>query len=236
MNEPLASGRRRARALHSAVVLLDSDISPLHTFFLLSPAHCGSPRAARLIDGRSASALCQQLHSAEGAELGELFAFLSSLYFRGKLTYARAFARPPRALPGVLVIAPGEGLVAASERIGAARMRAFAEVDVHHANERFTIPLARDAQALAASAGDDACFVLLGSIASAKYLVPLQQAMGERLLFPSEFVGRGDMSRGGLLLRCAQDLRELDYQPVVGAKLHGPRVPRLPARTRRSGS
>jgi hypothetical protein len=206
-----------------------------HTFFLLSPAHCGSPRATRLIDGSGTSSIAQQLHSPDGAALGDVFAFLSALYFRGKLAYARTFSRTPRELPGVFVITPGEGLVVESERITPARLRGFAEVDVHHENERFTTPLLRDAETLAASAGDDARFILLGSIASAKYLVPLQAALGGRLLFPSDFVGRGDMSRGGLLLRSSEDLLELDYRPVAGATLHGPRVARLPARPRRVG-
>jgi hypothetical protein len=163
-----------------------------------------------------------------------VFAFLSALYFRGKLTYARAFARPPRGVPGVLVITPGEGLVPEDARIDAARLRAFAEVDVHHENERFTSPLLRDAEALATRAGRDAQFVLLGSIASAKYLAPLQAALGDRLLFPAEFVGRGDMSRGGLLLRSARENLELAYAPVAGATLRGPRPPRLPRLPRTS--
>jgi hypothetical protein len=35
------------------------------------------------------------------------------------------------------------------------------------------------------------------------------------------------MSRGGLLLRCVRDRRELEYVPVLGAVRHGPRPPRL---------
>jgi hypothetical protein len=202
--------------------------APRTTLFLLSPARCGGERGILLASERGKSELAQQLRTAEGASLGDVFAFLSALYFRGKLTYARAFARPPRGVPGVLVITPGDGLVPEDERIDAARLRAFAEVDVHHANERFTAPLQRDAEALATRAGGDAQFVLLGSIASAKYLAPLQAALGDRLLFPAEFVGRGDMSRGGLLLRSAREDLELAYAPVAGATLRGPRPPRLP--------
>jgi len=203
---------------------------PPTTIFLLSPAHCGTARACALIDGRGASQFVQQLHSTQGAALGDLFAFLSSLYFRGKLNYARAFARTAADVAGVWVITAGEGLRSESERISAARMRAFAGVDVDHANESFATPLLRDASALLARTGPEARFVLLGSIASAKYVAPLQQALGERLLFPSAFVGRGDMSRGGLLLRAAADRLELEYAPVAGAVLHGPRPPRLAPR------
>jgi hypothetical protein len=206
--------------------------TPPPTIFLLSPAHCGTARAGSLIEGRGSSALAQQLRSPGGAPLGEVFAFLSSLYFRGKLAYARTFARPACDVAGVFVISPGEGLRAESEHITPARMRGFAEVGVDHANEAFAAPLLRDALALVQRVGRDARFVLLGSVASAKYVAPLQQAMGERLLFPVEFVGRGDMSRGGLLLRAAEAQRELEYCAVLGATLHGPRPPRLPPKRR----
>jgi hypothetical protein len=200
------------------------------TVFLLSPARCGSVRANLLTDPRGKSALAQQLRSEQGAELGEVFAFLSALYFRGKLAYARTFASP--ADSGVLVITPGEGLVSAAARIDVARMRAYGAVDVHHQNEQFAGPLLRDARALAERLGADARVVLLGSIASAKYVAPLQHVFGERLLFPAEFVGRGDMSRGGLLLRSAQDEIELEYMPVQGTVLRGRRPAKLPPRKR----
>ena len=58
--------------------------------------------------------------------------------------------------------------------------------------------------------------MLLGSIASPKYVDVLTGIFGARLLFPIAFVGRGDMSRGGLLLRHASDGVELDY--VAGAR------------------
>jgi hypothetical protein len=75
--------------------------------------------------------------------------------------------------------------------------------------------------------------VLLGSVASAKYVDPLLSVFGQRLSFPPTFVGRGDMSRGGLLLRCVRSGEELEYAPVDGAVRHGPRPPRLPRLPRR---
>jgi hypothetical protein len=72
--------------------------------------------------------------------------------------------------------------------------------------------------------------VLLGSIASAKYTGPLLGTFGDRLLFPKEFVGRGDMSRGGLMLRCVDTMTELTYVPVRGAERHGERPPKLAPR------
>jgi hypothetical protein len=161
------------------------------------------------------------------ATLGEAFEFTSGLYFRGKRLYARTFARPPGGVPGVLVITPGAGLVPEDTLIRDDQLRALRDVPVHENEPRFTAPLL-DSANLLASAAPDAEVVLLGSIASAKYVDPLLSVFGERLLFPPTFVGRGDMSRGGLLLRCARTGGELEYAPVHGAVRHGPRPPRLP--------
>lgn len=90
--------------------------APRTTLFLLSPSRCGGERGLLLSSERGTSELAQRLRTPEGAPLGEVFAFLSALYFRGKLTYARAFARPTRGVPGVLVITPGEGLVPSRSR------------------------------------------------------------------------------------------------------------------------
>lgn len=77
--------------------------------------------------------------------------------------------------------------------------------------------------------------VLLGSIATGKYILPLQEVLGPRLYFPSEFVGRGDMSRGSLLLRHARAQLELDYVRMPGAEIargvkRSARPPFLPSR------
>jgi hypothetical protein len=113
-----------------------------------------------------------------------------------------------------------------------ARLRGFVDVRVHAGESRYTAPLVRDASALAVLAGPECRIVLLGSISSSRYVEPLLEVFGARLLVPPAFVGRGDMSRGGLLLRCAREGRELDYAPVAGAARHGPRPPRLPPRSR----
>lgn len=197
-----------------------------HTIFLLSPARCGGERGWRLIEGQG-EGLAKRLQTPAGAPVCEVFAFLSSLYFRGKLAYARAFARPPRALHGVYVITPGAGLLHEATAVTAEHLRGFATVDVDHRNELFAAPLLRDVKALAAGAGEEARFVLLGSIASSKYVDPLLQVLGERALFPADFVGRGDMSRGGLLLRAARAGVELEYAAVDGAVRRGRRAPRI---------
>jgi hypothetical protein len=82
---------------------------------------------------------------------------------------------------------------------------------------RYRDPLVRDALSLNQSLPPECEVVLLGSIATAKYLEPLMNIFGSRLLIPSEFIGRGDMSRGGLMLRCARDGVELDYIPASTA-------------------
>jgi len=73
----------------------------------------------------------------------------------------------------------------------------------------------------------EARVVLLGSIATGKYSDILMEIFEDRLFFPIEFVGRGDMSRGGLLLRRVREGRELEYQPVRGAIRRGKRPPKL---------
>jgi predicted kinase len=202
------------------------------TLFLLSPASTDGVRAALLLNGRSTLPLAVQLRTGPGAPLGEVFGFLSSLYFRGKLTYARAFARPPSGLCSAFVITPGEGLRDPAEPITLERLRRYAEIRVKSSEPRYLQPLRRDAEALAALASTACRIVLLGSVASARYVEPLLEVFRDRLYFPPAFVGRGDMSRGGLLLRCVDDRRELEYAPLAGAMRHGPRPPRLAPRRR----
>jgi hypothetical protein len=172
-----------------------------------------------------------------GAPIGEVFAFLSGLYFRGKLAYGQAFARPPAdssdvAGGGVFVITPTAGLRSIDTQVTLAALQAFAKVDVAVDNPRYRKPLEASARALAADIGPECDVVLLGSIASPKYVDVLQAIFGERLLFPADFVGRGDMSRGGLLLRCVSAREELRYIPVAGAVRTGQRPPKLDPATR----
>ena len=179
--------------------------------FLLSPANSAGKRAGFLMRANGRSALAQRLRSGEGATIGEVFTFMSGLYFRGKLAYASAFANPPDGCFGIQVIVPGLGLVPASAPIDLAGLRAVAQVPVDPGNRRFTTPLRRDAARLAEQLRPGDAAVLLGSIATPKYLEPLQDVLGSRLRVPQEFIGRGDMSRGALMLRCAAEGRELTY-------------------------
>jgi len=195
--------------------------------FLLSPAHCGGERAGLLFRKEADFDLARRVRRPPGVPLGEVFSFLSGLYFRGKLAYAEAFASPPPGLAGVYVITPNEGLRRVDEHVDLARLRAFAAVDIDADDARYHRPLRRDARLLATAVGPTAEVILLGSVATGKYVDPLTEALGDRLRFPSDFVGRGDMSRGGLLLRCVRAGQELVYVPVAGAERRGSRPARL---------
>jgi hypothetical protein len=200
---------------------------PPRRVFLLSPARCDGERAKLLIDPAGQSSLATQLRTPEGAGLGEVFSFLSSLYFRGKLTYARVFADPPEGAPAALVFTADRGLAPPETPVRREDLVAFSTVDIAGGDERYLAPLRRDVTELARAIGGSALVVLLGSVATGKYVDTLLDAFGERLVFPPVFVGRGDMSRGGLLLRHAREGRELDYAPVAGAVRRGQRPPKL---------
>jgi hypothetical protein len=188
--------------------------------FLLSPANCGGERAQLLFSTRAAFPLARQLRTEGGAPLGDVMSFVSGLYFRGKLAYAEAFGIP-------LVITADAGLRPAETPVTLTMLRASARVDINAANLRYRRPLEQSARAVASLLEPDDTVTLLGSIASDKYVGVLLGIFGERLTFPIDFVGRGDMSRGGLLLRCVRAGRELEYVPVAGAIRHGVRPPRL---------
>ncbi len=198
----------------------------MHPFriFLLSPAHCGGKRAEILLNRRASFPLAVRLRSA-GVTLGEAFSFLSGLYFRGKLTYADRFARPPQGNTGVQVITTDRGLVPPGTDISDDDLRRFAETDISVGEPGYRRPLERDAAMLAGM--NDVDVVLLGSVATGKYVDILLEGLGDRLLFPADFVGRGDMSRGALLLQAAKRGVELGYQPVAGAVRRGHRAPRV---------
>jgi hypothetical protein len=178
------------------------------------------------------SPLARALRAQDGAPLGDAFSFVSSLYFRGKATYARAFARPPEGTSAGLVITPAEGLLSLDEPVTAARLEAWARVPIGARNGDFTGPLTRDAERLERAFGATTRFVLLGSVATEKYVRPLARVFGDHLLFPPDFVGRGDMSRGALLLRAVRENRELSYGVVEGARTSGAKVERRLRSTR----
>jgi len=205
--------------------------------FLLSPAWCGGRRAAILLNPRSEFPLARRLQAGT-LPLGEAFSFLSGLYFRGKLAYSTAFGRTPKTFgPSRFVITPTRGLLVPETPVDVPVLQEFAAVDVSALDARYRVPLERDVAALASQLGGRSRVVLLGSVATGKYSDVLAGLLGPRLLYPSAFVGRGDMSRGGLLLRAVAAKTELDYVPLVaGVRQRGPRPPKLPPLTRSPGS
>lgn len=198
--------------------------------FLLSPASCAGRRAQLLLGGRGNYALAERLRTGAAVPLWEAFCFLSGLYYRGKHAYASAFAEPHTGGPGTLVITTNRGLLPPDAPLSLEQLRAFGSVPIDLADPRYRAPLVRDASALAAALPPAGSVVLLGSIASGKYVDVLLDIFGERLRFPAAFVGRGDMSRGGLMLRCVDAATELTYVPVAGSVRRGARPPKLAPR------
>jgi hypothetical protein len=195
----------------------------MNRVFVLSPANCNGVRAQWLLGKTGRSELAQRLRSP-GAPLGEVFSFLSALYFRGKLAYARTFSRPPFDCPGILIITPSDGLVPHDTLIRLPNLRKFSRVPIHVNNHVYCSALQRSAHKLASGMGPNCEVVLLGSLASHKYLEILNPIFSSRLIVPAEFVGLGDMSRGGLLLRHVRENRELDY--IAGTTLTASKRPR----------
>jgi hypothetical protein len=205
-----------------------------HRIFLLSPANLAGVRAGYVLKANGASDLACRLRQ-DGVTLGELFTFVSGLYFRGKLAYARTFSTPPPDVSGSFVITASAGLLPPETVVTLDGLREMATNDIDAGNAQYRAPLDRDCHLLLDRLGGLCDIVLLGSIATPKYVGPLLQIFQERLLFPTEFVGRGDMSRGGLMLRSVEAGKELLYAPVLNATRHGPTPPKLvPSVVRRS--
>jgi hypothetical protein len=202
-------------------------MSLLSHVLLLSPAHCGGKRARMLLRPNATSEAAARLR-AGAMTLGEAFALMSSLYFRGKLAYARALAERRGAAAAAFVITPTRGLLAPNTMASVALLEEFAATDIAADQPRYRQPLERDLAVLVPRLDAGARVVLLGSIATDKYVAVLAPVLGERLHYPPAFVGRGDMSRGGLLLRSAAAGVELDSAPLTTVSARrGRRPPRL---------
>jgi hypothetical protein len=197
-----------------------------HRIFLLSPANSNGIRARMLFSPNAQFELAERLRDSN-VPLGEVFSFISGLYFRGKLAYAERFKNPPPEVQGVHIITATSGLLLPQEPMTLDRLKSISASNVDPENPDYRTPLDRDILRLRELAGTETQVVLLGSIATEKYAQPLLEVFGERLLFPRDFVGRGDMSRGGLLLRCCSTGSALDYVPALGATRHGRRPPKL---------
>jgi hypothetical protein len=196
----------------------------LREVYLLSPANLAGERAKMLLNPRAGFDLAVELRQ-KGAALGDVFSFCSSLYFRGKLAYSRRFC-PPLPEGITCVITPNRGLIPPDVKVTTSDILAFGQTDVDADNPEYRKPLEQHAHDLKRMLRPEGRVILLGSIASEKYRDVLLPVFGEQLHFPPAFVGRGDMSRGGLLLRHAKAGVPLEFAPVVGATLRGRRVSR----------
>jgi hypothetical protein len=192
------------------------------TIFLLSPANASGIRGQRLLGPDGKSDLAQRLRQC-GAPLGEVYQFISSLYFRGKLVYAKQFTNPPPGVEGIHIIT-GAGLILPDTAVTLDELRRISATAIDADNSAYRLPLDRDLSQLRELVGGETDVILLGSIATCKYLTPLLLVFGERLLFPKDFLGRGDMSRGSLLLRCCLTMSPLDYLPAAGLAPVGKRA------------
>jgi hypothetical protein len=200
---------------------------PYKRIFLLSPANASGKRAGLVTRESANFELAVRLREGKVA-IGEIFSFISGLYFRGKLAYAQAFADPPAETPGVFVITATRGLVVSETLLSMDELREIGEVPIDLGDARYCAPLVADAQQLFGQIGPQCEVILLGSIATTKYVEPLLDIFREGLMFPTEFVGRGDMSRGGLLLRSVREGVQLEYASVAKSLRRGVRPPKLP--------
>jgi hypothetical protein len=174
--------------------------------FLLSPASTSGIRAKQLMSPRAQFPTARRFQAGE-VMIGEAFAFMSALYFRGKIAYALHFG----GVENSFIIAPGYGLVPPTWTLDAERMKKMSRTDVDLKDRTYVKTLRDTATKLASTIDADAEVVLLGSVASGKYVDVLLPIFGERLRFPHAFAGLGDMSRGGLLLRAVRANHELEY-------------------------
>ena len=176
-----------------------------------------------LVRPQASFELAMQLRTPKGAAIADVFSFLSGLYFRGKIAYAREFGSR------AFVITSNRGLMPIDEHLTGDDLIAMRQVPIDIDEPRYREPIVHDLRRILRAKNCDAnCrFVLLGSIATKKYVDVFTPILGDRLLFPADFVGRGDMSRGGLMLRAVRDGHELSYIPIEGAVRHGTRPPKL---------
>ena len=186
--------------------------------FLLSPANTGGLRAKQLTSPRAQFATALRYRSPEGVMIAEAYAFMSALYFRGKISYALHFG----GAENTHIIAPGFGLVPPTWTLSEERLDAIKKRDVDLKDRKYVKTLRDSSVKLATKIDDETEVVLLGSVASGKYVDILLPIFGDRLRFPSAFAGLGDMSRGGLMLRAVRANRELEYTTLDAPRHRAP--------------
>ena len=157
-------------------------ISSGRRIFLLSPANASGIKGQRLLGSTTQSDLGLRLRDG-GAPLGEVYRFISSLYFRGKIEYAQRFQNPPSGVAGVQIIT-GAGLMLPETVVTLGELQRISAVSIDAKNKSYRRALDCDLLRLREQLGSDIDVVLLGSIATSKYIEPVQAVFGKRLLFP----------------------------------------------------
>jgi hypothetical protein len=206
-----AHGRKGIARTEVAQATGMPDTPPRPRAFLISPATAHGPRALSLRRPESNSPFARRLRE-EGVPLGDVFSFLSGLYFRGKLEYARTFARSHGDEPGVRIITMTDGLVSPDALISRDDLERYATC-ADGASAAVAL-LEQTAIELSDRLGADADVVLLGSVSTGKYTDLLGPIFGARLLFPRDVLHIGQLARGALFLQRARDRRELEYMSV----------------------
>ena len=158
--------------------------------FLISPANASGVRAKMLFNERSQFELALRIRKS-GAPLGEIYNFISGLYFCGKLTYAKNFLNPPAGVPGVHIITPAAGLVSPGTVVDLTDLRRISSADVDSGNRLYRTPLNRDARILLKILEPGTEVVLLGSIATSKYVEPLLEVFGYQYGISGGICGAG---------------------------------------------
>src|SRR5688500_13574977 len=120
----LALSRRLGRSLLKGL-LASYMLEPMHRIFILSPAKTTGKRAQLLLSERATFDLAHRLRSEGGVTLGEAFSFMSGLYFRGKLAYAKRFGKPGPGVEGCHVITSDAGLLPCETLITRERLELF---------------------------------------------------------------------------------------------------------------
>ena len=102
---------------------------------------------------------------AGAATLGEVYSFISGLYFRGKVAYSDAFGSAPQDLPPAVVIVQGLGLLPLQTLMTAEKLTAAGAVSIERDHIAYRTALLRDAKAVKSASGASCQFVLLGMTA-----------------------------------------------------------------------
>src|SRR4051794_31651516 len=117
---------------------------PAPRIYLLSPANCSGERARILMRPQASFELAMQLRTPMGATIADVFSFLSGLYFRGKVAYARRFA------PGAsYVITSSRGLMPIDTHVTIEDLVAMKKVPIDCDEKRYRRPIERDLKRIA---------------------------------------------------------------------------------------